>query len=80
VAETRDPHQVALGRTISQTRKEAKLTQPELAGRARISADELDRIEAGTLEAKWGTLRQLAYGMNVELAALLRRAEELERS
>jgi transcriptional regulator with XRE-family HTH domain len=79
VTETRDPHAVALGQAISRLRDEAGLTQQDLAERGGIPAEELERIEAGSVDADWGTVRHLAQGLNVELAALFRLVEDLER-
>ena len=79
MTEAREPHQVALGRAIRQLREEAELTREQLAERTEIPGEELRLIEDGTVEANWGTLRQLAYGMKVELPDLFRLGEELER-
>ena len=42
--------------------------------------EELSQIEGGGTEATWGTLRQVASGLGVELADLFKLTEELERS
>jgi len=76
--ETRDVHNIALGNAIRQLRKEAQLAQRELADRADVPGTELERIESGGVDADWGTLRRLAYAMDVELPELFRRTEELE--
>jgi transcriptional regulator with XRE-family HTH domain len=70
-----DPHNVALGRAIRKLRGEAGLSQQELASRAHLPVDELGLIEAGGIEADWGTLRHIAYGLEVGLPDLLREAE-----
>jgi DNA-binding XRE family transcriptional regulator len=80
VTGTRDPHDIALGQAIGRLREQAELTQEELADRAQISAEELRRIEAGSVDTDWGTLRRLARGMDVELPGLFRLMEELEQS
>jgi transcriptional regulator with XRE-family HTH domain len=77
--ETRDSHNIALGNAIRQLRKEAGLTQRELSERAEISVTELEMIESGGLDAEWGSLRRLAYAMDVELPNVFRLTEELER-
>jgi transcriptional regulator with XRE-family HTH domain len=74
---TRDPHNVALGRAIRRLRKEAKLTQRQLAKRAGVPVKELRLIENGVVNADWGTVRHLAYGMQVKLAEVFRLSEEL---
>lgn len=76
VKEGGDPRKVAPGRAIRQLRKEAKLTQRQLAQRAGVSVRELRRIEAGG--ADWGAIRHLACGMDVSLTDVFRLAEQLE--
>ena len=71
----REPQNVALGRAIRSLRKEAGLTQEELAERAQVPVEELRQIEAGAIDAHWGTLRHLAYGLETNLADLFRLAE-----
>jgi transcriptional regulator with XRE-family HTH domain len=78
MAETQDFHNVALGRAVRRLREEAGLTPDELAERTRVPAVELRAIEAGEVEADWGTLRGLACGMSVELADLFKLTEALE--
>lgn len=76
--ETRDVHNIALGSAIRQLRKERRLTQQELAERAGIPAEKLSRVEVGTIDAEWGTLRHLAYALEVELPDVFRLTEERE--
>ena len=73
--EPREPQNVALGRAIRTLRKEAGLTQDELAERAQVPVEKLRPIEAGTVDARWGTLRHVAYALETELAELFRLAE-----
>jgi transcriptional regulator with XRE-family HTH domain len=75
---TRNSHNVALGRAIQRLRKEAKLTQQQLADRAKVPVKELRQIEQGRVNADWGTVRYLAYGMEVNLADVFRLTEDLE--
>lgn len=72
-----DSHNVALGRAIRRLRKKAKLTQRELAERAGVPVKELRLIENGVVNADWGTVRHLAYGMEVKLADVFRLTENL---
>jgi transcriptional regulator with XRE-family HTH domain len=53
-------------------RKEAGFTDGELAGRAELPVAELRQIEAGEVEADWGTLRHIAYGLGTSLADVFR--------
>jgi transcriptional regulator with XRE-family HTH domain len=73
----RDSHNVALGRAIRRLRKEAGLTQRQLAERAGIPVKDLRLIENGAVNADWGTVRHLAKGMKVPLADVFRLSEEL---
>ncbi|HEX6781001.1 MAG TPA: helix-turn-helix transcriptional regulator [Solirubrobacterales bacterium] len=67
-----EPENVALGRAIQELREEAGLTEGELAARAGMAAAELRQIEAGEVEADWGTLRHLAYGLETSLSDVFR--------
>ncbi|HEY5942237.1 MAG TPA: helix-turn-helix transcriptional regulator [Solirubrobacterales bacterium] len=71
-------HNVALGKAIRQLRKQAKLTQRDLAGRAGVPVKELRQIERGGVNADWGTVRHLAYALETKLADVFRLTEELE--
>lgn len=53
------------------------MTQSALAKRAGITGNALGNIERGEAEAGWGTLRRIAYGLNVELKDLMALAEDL---
>lgn len=75
MGEFREPQNVALGRAIRQLRKGAGLTQEELAERAEMTVGELSRIEAGATDARWGTLRHVAYGLGTDLAEIFRLSE-----
>ncbi len=70
-------HNIALGRAIRQMRVEAELTQQELADRAEMRVAEIELIESGRVDAEWGSLRRLAYAMDVELPEVFRLTEEL---
>jgi transcriptional regulator with XRE-family HTH domain len=78
MAGPRDPHDVALARAIQKLRKEAGLTQEQLADRAEIPAAALQQVEAATIEADWGTLRHIATGLGTSLSGLFQLVEELE--
>jgi transcriptional regulator with XRE-family HTH domain len=77
MAGTRGSHNVALGRAIRRLRKEAGLTQRQLAERAGVPVKELRLVENGAVNADWGTVRHLATGMKVPLADVFRLSEEL---
>jgi len=73
-----DRYNAALGRAIRQLRKEAGLTQQQLADLAQVSVPELRLIEHGGVDADWGTVRHLAVAMNSNLGDVFRLTEELE--
>lgn len=74
-----DPHNLALGRAIAKLREEAGLSEAELAAKADLPLEDLRQIEAGEVDADWGTLRVLAAGLGVPLPDLFRLTEEPER-
>jgi transcriptional regulator with XRE-family HTH domain len=75
VGESQEPHNVALGRAIQKLREEARLSEDELAERAQMPVAELRQIEAGTVDADWGTLRHIASGLETSLADVFRLSE-----
>lgn len=76
MGEPREAENVALGRVLRQLRKEAGLSQDALAERTEVPVFKLQRIEAGAVDADWGTLRRLAGGLETSLAEVFRRVEE----
>ncbi|HVD37543.1 MAG TPA: helix-turn-helix transcriptional regulator [Solirubrobacterales bacterium] len=74
---TRDVHNIALGKAIRQLRKDARLTQQGLADRAEVPVEELRRIETGAVDADWGSVRRLAYALDVDLPEVFRLTEDL---
>jgi len=58
----------ALGARIAQRRKEAGLTQKDLAGAASIRAETLNRIERGRTTPDFATIRQLVVALNGAVA------------
>jgi transcriptional regulator with XRE-family HTH domain len=74
---TRDVHNIALGKAIRQLRKDARLTQQELADRAELRVEELRRIEIGAVDADWGSVRRLAYALDIDLPEVFRLTENL---
>jgi transcriptional regulator with XRE-family HTH domain len=65
------PDLVALGKRIRALRKEAKLTQEELAERAGLSANYVGEIERGERNPSALALFALARGLGVRAAKLL---------
>ena len=64
------PDLVALGQTVRRLRREADLTQEELAARAGISANYVGEIERGECNPSVLVMFAVARGLGVEPAAL----------
>ena len=64
-----------MGLAVMELRENLKLTKLEIADRAGIH-ETLRRLEAGKIEAHWGTLRRLAKALETPLDALIELAEE----
>lgn len=69
-----------MGAAIRKLRQKRRLSQRALAERAGISGSWLSRIEAGAVEVRWGSLRKIAYGLDVTLPELIEEAERMEPS
>lgn len=66
-----------MGAAIAAFREKRGVTRSELAANAGFHFETVGRIERGEGGARWGTLRRLAYALDIELSALIKRAEEL---
>lgn len=64
------PDLIALGQTVRRLRREADLTQEELAALAGISANYVGEIERGECNPSVLVMFALARGLQVEPAAL----------
>lgn len=60
----------AFGRNLKKLRKEAKLTQEDLANDCNISLSQIGRIERGEINTTISTLYVLAQALNLEVAEL----------
>jgi transcriptional regulator with XRE-family HTH domain len=65
----------ALGGAIRQLR--GSMTQEELAAKAGIDVTGLRRIELGTADPMWGTVRRIARALGVAPLEVVRLAEEI---
>lgn len=68
--------QPGLGKAVRALRNQAGLSRAELAARAELDATSVARLEAGTVDPSWGSMRRIAKGLGVSLKEL---AEEAER-
>jgi transcriptional regulator with XRE-family HTH domain len=60
----------ALGATIRQAREDAGLSQAQLAVHAGLAVGTLARLEAGSTDPSWSSIRGLAEALGLSLAAL----------
>lgn len=67
----KDPDLIALGERLRALRKEAKLTQEELAARAGLSANYIGEIERGERNPSALALFAVGRGLRVQAARLL---------
>jgi transcriptional regulator with XRE-family HTH domain len=67
----------AVGEAIKRLRQEQRLSQAELAGRARLTQATISRIESGARQGDLQTLALIAAGLGLALWLLIRRAEGL---
>jgi transcriptional regulator with XRE-family HTH domain len=77
VARGKDP-QRGLGWAIRRVRFEADLTQSALARRVKVHPSQISRLEKGTDNPRWGTVRRVAAGLGVSVAELAAVAEDFE--
>jgi transcriptional regulator with XRE-family HTH domain len=67
--------QVGIGRAARHRRDELDLTQDEVAKRADIAKMHLSKIENGSGNPSYGTLRRLAAALELSASELVARAE-----
>jgi transcriptional regulator with XRE-family HTH domain len=70
--------QLGLAWAIKKTRVEAEVSQGMLAERMEVDPSQISRLEKGG-NPSWGTVRRVAYGLDVELKELCDLAEDFER-
>jgi transcriptional regulator with XRE-family HTH domain len=64
-----------LGRTITAIRERRDMGRDDLASKAEMTVEELEVIERGELDERWGDLRMIAKGLDTTLSALFTEAE-----
>lgn len=62
-----------LGQAIRQAREDAGLTQAQLAVHAGLAVGTLTRLEAGSTDPSWSSVRAIAQALGVPLSELVRR-------
>ena len=68
-----------LGLAVRGAREDAGLSQAQLAVHAGLAVGTLTRLEAGTTDPSWSSMKGLAAALGMPLADLVRRAEAIER-
>jgi transcriptional regulator with XRE-family HTH domain len=76
----RSPDHQALGRAVEELRREAGLTQEELADRIQSDTTSLGLIERGLSNPTYTSLVRLARGLDISLDDLAERIERNRRS
>jgi len=65
-----------MGQTVTINREHRGMTREELAPKCEMTATELERIERGEVNERWGDLGRVAKGLGMPLSALLGEYEE----
>lgn len=73
----REANAPAVGEAIRRIRREQRLSQAELAQRARLTQATISRIESGTRDGDLETLALIAAGLGLALWLLIKRAEAI---
>jgi transcriptional regulator with XRE-family HTH domain len=67
-----------MGQAIREARQARGLTLREVARRAGADVSWLSRVESGSGNPAWGTLKRIAAALDMRASQLALRAEELE--
>jgi transcriptional regulator with XRE-family HTH domain len=74
------PAHAALGRAVKELRREAGLTQEELADRIHSEFTSIGYLERGDSNPTFTSLLRLANGLDIELSELIERFAQIQRS
>ena len=69
---------MGLARAIRKVRADADLSQRDLAQRVELDPSQMSRLEQGDGNPTWGTVRRIAYALEVPLEDLASLAEDFE--
>jgi transcriptional regulator with XRE-family HTH domain len=75
----RSPDHAALGRAVEELRREAGLTQEELADRMNTESPTVGKLERGVANPTFDSLLRLARGLDVELSEVFERFDRIRR-
>jgi transcriptional regulator with XRE-family HTH domain len=70
--------QPGLGRAIKQLRQKREWTQEQLALAAGVDRSWIGHLETGRINPLWGTVRKVAYALEIDLAEIATLAEKIE--
>jgi transcriptional regulator with XRE-family HTH domain len=70
--------QRGLAKAVNELRKQAKLSQSDLAERAGLAEPLIALIESGRYDPTWGDIRRIAKALGVSLEAFSEAAEQHE--
>lgn len=76
----RSSDHAALGQAVEELRREAELTQEDLADRIESDFPSVGGVERGTSNPTFTSLLRLARGLGVDLSELAERFERAKRS
>ena len=79
-AKPRSPDHAALGRAVEELRREAGLTQEQLAERFHTEFPRVGTLERGVSNPTFSSLLRVARGLDIELSVLIERFERIRRS
>jgi transcriptional regulator with XRE-family HTH domain len=79
-AKPRSPDHAALGQAVEELRREAGLTQEELADRFESDFPSVGGIERGTSNPTLSSLLRVARALEVDLSVLVKRSEAVRRT
>jgi transcriptional regulator with XRE-family HTH domain len=67
-----------LGSAVRMLREQERLSQEELAARAKLEPALITRLEAGDVDPTWGDTRRIAAALGTSVDRLAELVEELE--
>lgn len=73
----RSPDHAALGQAVEELRREAKLTQEDLADRMNTESSTVGKLERGVANPTLVSLLRVAQGLDVELSEVFARFERI---
>jgi transcriptional regulator with XRE-family HTH domain len=76
----RSPDHAALGRAVEEVRREAGLTQEDVADRIHSDFPSVGNVERGTSNPTFSSLLRLARGLEIDLSELVARFERIRHS